>query len=66
LFATLDEIKKDPLGAIWVSPAGYNRATEGTTFDVKPEEWRPNKSYKRNSARDHFVEQSIKKHRLLE
>ncbi len=66
LLTTLNEIKQDPLGAIWVSPADYNRSTEGTTFDVKPEEWRPNRVYMRNSARDRFVEQSIKKHRLFE
>jgi len=65
LMTTLDELKRDPLGAIYVSPLDYYEATKGTPYEVTKEEWHPNRKYVRNVARDRFVEGVIHKNPLL-
>jgi len=61
--ATFEEAIRDPLGAIWISPIDYRDATKGTPFDTgrRPESL----SYKRQTAREEFVERTVKKHRIF-
>ncbi len=59
---TYDEVIKDPLGSIWVVPKEYNDVIKGSIYDLD----RRVKPLKPHSPREAFVEQSIKKHRLLE
>lgn len=61
--STFEEAIRDPLGAIWMRPVDYRDATKGTPFDTdgKPETW----GYKRQTAREEFVERMVKKHRIF-
>lgn len=61
--STLDEVTRDPLGAIWTNPADYRDAVRGTPFDSeqKREKW----GYKRQTERELLVEQKVKKFRIL-
>jgi len=60
---TIEEVKTDPLGAIWICPTDYRYATKGTPFDSgqRREAW----GYKRQTAREVFVEKKIKKFPIL-
>jgi hypothetical protein len=61
--STFEEVTRDPLGAIWVRPLDYREATEGTPFapEKQPKKW----GYQRQTARELFVEQKVKKCCLL-
>lgn len=61
--STFAEVLSDPLSAVWIRPVDYRDATKGTPFDTdkKPESW----GYKRQTAREEFVERTVKKHRVL-
>jgi hypothetical protein len=61
---TFDEVTADPLGAIWIQPKDYREVTTGTQFDTA----KPNRNfaYRRQREREMFVEERIKKRRLLE
>lgn len=61
---TFAEILTNPLGAIWVQPKDYREVTRGTQFDA--ERKIPSAIYRRQLERDIFIEQRIKKLRLLE
>ena len=61
--STLDEVKQDPLGAIWIRPLDHREAVKGTPFD--PEQRQQQLGYQRQTARDLFVEQNMKKLPLL-
>lgn len=61
--ATLDEVKADPLGAIWVTPANYRDAVKGTAFD--PQRRESQSGYQRQTARDIRIEEAVQKRRLL-
>lgn len=61
---TLEEITRDPLGAIWIQPRAYRDATAGTPFDA--ERKLPSGVYRRQPEREAFIESKIKKLRLLE
>lgn len=56
---TLDEVRSDPLGAIWIRPLDYQKATRGSPFD--PERVREQRGYQRQSARELFVEGAVPK-----
>lgn len=62
--STFEEVTRDPLGAIWIRPLDYREATEGTPFapEKQPKTWK----YKRQTARELFVEQKVRKQRILE
>ena len=62
--ATIDEVRADPLGAIWIRPVDYRTATAGTLFDSDRE--MIGRGYQRQVARETSVEQRIEKRRLLE
>lgn len=62
--ATLSEVVRTPLGPIWVTPAGYRDATEGTAFS--PEREIRKAAYLRNGARQEHVRSRIRKHSLLD
>lgn len=62
--STIEEVRKDPLGSIWIRPVDYRTATAGTPFDSDREGMR--QGYQRQVAREAFVEKQIEKHRLLE
>jgi hypothetical protein len=61
--STFEEVTRDPLGAIWVRPLDYREATEGTPFapEKQPKTW----GYQRQTARELFVEQKVRKRRIL-
>ncbi len=61
--STIAEVTRDPLGRIWFRPQDYQDATRGTPFDAeKPrDQW----GYQRQTARELFVEQKVKKRALL-
>jgi hypothetical protein len=61
---TLAEVTTDPLGEIWIQPKDYREATRGTPYD--PEKNLPAFAYRRRPEREAFVDQHIKKMRLLE
>ena len=60
---TMSEVLANPLGAIWVRPLDYRKATEGTGFD--PYRPRATWTYRRQPARELLVAQSITKVGLL-
>jgi hypothetical protein len=56
---TFDELTRDPLGDIWVRPLDYQRVVRSTPFD--PLLQTPMSFYRRQSAREQFVEQHVAK-----
>jgi len=63
LLSTFKEVIANPLGAIWIRPSDYDAATIGTPFDVRSKQ--PAWNYKRQSSREKFVEQNVKKFEIL-
>ena len=61
--STFEEVKRDPLGSIWIRPIDYREATRGTPFD--PDQRRQTWGYARQSEREHFVAQKVSKFRIL-
>jgi hypothetical protein len=61
--STFEEVTRDPTGAIWIRPLDYREATNGTPFapEKQPKKW----GYQRQTAREHFVEQKVRKQRIL-
>lgn len=59
----LPDILSAPLGAIWARPLDYRIATHGSRFD--PDTKTVSRRYTRDSARDAFVAEHIKKHPLI-
>lgn len=62
--STFDEVMTNPLGNIWISPRDYRDATIGTPFD--PERRRRTRVYRRQTAREQFVDQNVKRHCILD
>lgn len=62
--STIEEVRQDPLGSIWIRPIDYRAATAGTPFDSSREVER--RIYQRQVARETSVEERIEKRRLLE
>ena len=62
--ATLEDVIRDPLGAIWINPADYRDVTKGTLFDV--ERLKPSQGYRPQPERETLVETKVKKFSLLE
>lgn len=61
--STFEEVITDPLGDIWLRPIDYREATKGTAFD--PEKQRKEWGYKRQTAREQFVEKKVRKLKIL-
>lgn len=61
--STIEEVKQDPLDAVWIRPIDYREAVKGTPFD--PEQRQQQWGYQRQTARDVFLEQKAKKQSLL-
>ena len=61
--STFEEVTHDPTGAIWIRPLDYREATEGTKFapEKQPKKW----GYQRQTAREIFVEQKVRRQRIL-
>jgi hypothetical protein len=59
---TLDELARDPLGAIFVRPLDYLQVIIGGEFDFKS---RRQPRYKRRVARDKYVESEVSKSALF-
>ncbi len=62
--ATLEDVKRDPLGSTWICPRDYREATVGTSFDPgqkRPPTWR----YIKQPERETLVEKRIRKRRIL-
>jgi hypothetical protein len=62
--STFEEVTRDPAGAIWIRPLDYREATNGTQFapEKQPKKW----GYQRQTARERFIEHSVKKRPLLD
>jgi hypothetical protein len=60
---TFDEIKTDPLGAIWMRPLDYREITKGTLYDPSRER---TGAYRTDPAREAMVAAEVKKLKLLE
>jgi hypothetical protein len=60
---TFDELVKNPMGDIWIRPVDYQRVIRGTPFD--PIRHSPTNFYRRQKAREQFVEARITKSTLL-
>lgn len=60
---TFAEVTANPLGAIWIQPKDYREVTKGTPFEGKPRhnQW----AYKRQTAREVFIEKKVRKSSLL-
>src|SRR5205814_2355773 len=63
LLTTREELLRDPLGAIWICPADYEKATANTAYDVRTTQPGP---YKRQPEREPFVERMLRLRPLLE
>jgi len=61
--STFEEVTTDPLGQIWIRPMDYRDATKGTPFASQPQH--ESLGYKRQTAREIFVEKKIKKCSIL-
>jgi hypothetical protein len=61
--STLEEVKADPFGAIWIRPLDYREITNGTPFDAGRRSEK--QGYQRQTARELFVENKIKKLKIL-
>lgn len=61
--ATFEEVMADPFGAIWIRPVDYRNALRRTAFEVRQVHGRA--GYRRDLARDVFVQKSVPKRRLL-
>ena len=61
--STLAEVTENPLDAIWIRPLDYREATKGTRFE--PRQTPTKGAYRRESARELFVERQVRKHRVL-
>lgn len=61
--STFEEVTTNPLGPIWIQPFDYRKATKETPFDseLRRDTW----AYKRQSAREEFVERNVRKIRIL-
>ena len=60
---TFDAFKRDAMGPIWIRPLDYRDATSGTAFDpyarIDPD------GYKRQIAREEYIENVIRKSNLF-
>jgi hypothetical protein len=63
LLATLDDVKRDPLGPIWVRPVDYRDETAGTAFS--PDRRDTGRAYQRNTAREDFVREKVARRSLM-
>lgn len=61
--STFEDVTTDPLGPIWIQPVDYRDGTRGTPFDSGQQ--RGSWGYKRQSAREEFVERNVRKLRIL-
>src|ERR1700722_12154455 len=61
---TFAEVTTDPLGEIWICPQDYREAVTGTRFDY--EHQKAAFEYRRQAEREIFIEENIKKRKLLE
>lgn len=62
--AAIDDLRRDPLGPVWVAPMDYRDAVAGSPHDIRPAAVRF--AYKRQTARDEHIEKSVRKRRMLE
>jgi len=56
---TFDELVNDPLGDIWIRPLDYQRVIRDSTFDLVLQS--PAAFYRRQAAREQFIEARITK-----
>lgn len=60
---TLSDLKRDPLGAIWIRPIDYRNATAGTPYSTHRSASTP--EYRRQTARELHVAKALTKHPLI-
>lgn len=61
--STIDDVRRDPLGTIWIRPVDYRAAVKGTAYEtgMHASRW----GYQRQAEREALVEKSVRKCRLL-
>lgn len=62
--STIEEVKANPFGQIWIRPRDYRDATKGTRFD--PDLERKSWAYRRQVEREILVEERIRKNCLFD
>lgn len=62
--STISEVRRNPLGAIWIRPLDYREASKDTIFSFS-DQWR-RQAYARQTMRDLHVAKTIKKIPLLD
>ncbi len=60
---TMNELQADPLGAIWIRPSDYEKAVNGSAFDVTS--GKPSHIYRRHTPREIFIDSNVRKQRLF-
>lgn len=63
MLTTIDELKADPLGPIWIQPIDYREAVRDTAFDVGRHPAR--QAYRRQPDREALVNERVPRRRLL-
>lgn len=61
--ATIDDVRSDPFGAIWIRPIDYRDAVSGTSFELGTS---LSGRYQRQTAREKTVTERVRQQRLLE
>ncbi|MFA6287465.1 MAG: replication-relaxation family protein [Opitutaceae bacterium] len=61
--STLEEVRENPLGAIWIRPIDYREATKGTS--LAPERQPRQGEYRRQTEREQLIATAAKKHGLF-
>jgi hypothetical protein len=62
--STLEEVKTDPFGAIWMRPIDFRDVTLGTSFGVAGPKFCG--TYRRQGERDAFIESRVHKHSCID
>jgi hypothetical protein len=60
--ATLEDVRRDPMATIWLTPAGYRQAVRGTRFA----DTTARGPYRTDPARERLVAERVALRRLLE
>jgi len=60
--SNFEEVTNNPLGAVWIRPVDYKKATAGSAFDSQTLPNPTTGNYRRCTAREEFVETVIERH----
>ena len=65
VLTTIDEVRANPLGSVWIRPRDYRDAVSGTPYDttVLPSD---TSIYRRCPERDAWIEKTVQRHALIQ